>query len=52
MGKKRKKRSDVTNLKAIYNRGMQLYLEDDLYVRLIIDYGCNMDSFKGTTVAG
>jgi TPR repeat protein len=32
MGKKRKKRSNVTNLKAIYNRGMQLYLEEGNYV--------------------
>ena len=34
MGKKRrkKKRSNVTDLKAIYNRGMQLYLEEENYV--------------------
>ncbi len=35
MGKlkrKRKKRSNVTDFKAIYNRGMQLYLEEENYV--------------------
>jgi len=34
MGKKRKrkKRCNVTDLKAIYNRGMQLYLEEENYV--------------------
>jgi hypothetical protein len=34
MGKKRKrkKRSNVTDLKAIYNRGMQLYLEEENYI--------------------
>ena len=32
MGKKRNKRSNVTNLIAIYNRGMQLYLEEENYV--------------------
>ena len=29
---KRKKRSNVTDFKAIYNRGMQLYLEEENYV--------------------
>ena len=34
MGKKRKrkKRSNVTDFNAIYNRGMQLYLEEENYV--------------------
>ena len=35
MGKlkrKRKKRSNVTDLKAIYNREMQLYLEEENYI--------------------
>jgi hypothetical protein len=34
MGKKRKrkKRSIVTDFKAIYQRGMQLYLEEENYV--------------------
>ncbi len=30
--RKRKKRSNVTDFKAIYNRGMQLYLEEENYV--------------------
>ena len=60
MGKlkpKRKKRSKGTDFKAIYNRGMQLYLEEENYVAGLkylyaYDYGMLLIEERGDIERG